>query len=160
MTDPDCLGGTAEIKHCVPDLEICSPLGHCTLPIYTEGEVSVSSPCHDLMMPGEVALYGYIGHNDDFEKDGGKKCETCPYDELYDGKANKNENNQYVCQYRPEGEMNSVDILAMDPSTITTYLLLSLRFSGSLLFLWRGSRVVAFEERKNCSSSCGRVRGR
>ena len=64
MTDPDCLSGTLPTRHCnMGDSEICSPLGRCTQAVYSgTGVVAVSAPCHDIVMPGETLLKGYLGH--------------------------------------------------------------------------------------------------
>lgn len=83
--------------------------------------VAVSQPCHDIVLPGETELHGYIGHESEFLNIGGNKCETCPHDEIYKGGTNKDENNQYVCQYRPAGDMTAGEVLSLDAETLLTY---------------------------------------
>ncbi|CAD7968173.1 unnamed protein product [Amoebophrya sp. A120] len=122
MTDPDCLAGTLPVLYCASS-EICSPLGRCTFPVYNPrvAEVAVSEPCYALTMPGEVSLYGYIGEKSEFEAVGGSECKACPHDTLYSGATNKNEKNEYVCQYRPEGDIPASEVLQQDANTIRTY---------------------------------------
>lgn len=65
--------------------------------MYKVGEIAVSEPCHDITLPGEVSLFGFLGHNDSFTSQGGDGCGVCPHDDLYNEKTNKNENNEYIC---------------------------------------------------------------
>lgn len=126
MTDPDCLSGTLEVKYCnKKDDEICSPLGRCTKAVFTAGSIAVSMPCHDLEMPGETSLYGYIGEQTEYEADGGTFCDVCPHDTIYNGVTNKDENNEYVCQYRPHGDMIATEVLAFDANTTSQYILIT-----------------------------------
>ncbi|CAD7934208.1 unnamed protein product [Amoebophrya sp. A25] len=133
MTDPDCLSGTLPVKYCAAT-EICSALGRCTRPIYnsTGSEVVISEPCASMSMPGEVLLNGYLGHQEDFESQGGAACWTCPYDDLYSGKTSKNENNEYICNYRPEGDIPAkVGALPYDDLTVSTYSFLNTSMTRS-----------------------------
>ncbi|CAD7969536.1 unnamed protein product [Amoebophrya sp. A120] len=123
MADPDCLSGTLPVKYCA-DMEICSPLGRCTTPIYDSSglDVAVSEPCTSMTMPGELLLNGYIGHNEDFQAEGGNACWVCPYDVLYGGRTSRNENNEYVCQYKPTGDIPAKEgALAYDTTVMQTY---------------------------------------
>ena len=81
MADPDCLTGTAELFHCnVLNGEVCSPLGRCTVPFYSAGTVAVSQPCRHLLLPGETALFGYLGSEEQYRAAGGAGCAACPHD--------------------------------------------------------------------------------
>lgn len=67
-----------------------------------------------LVLRGEVKLHGFMGTTADFSSQGGAQCEVCPHDELYAGSTNKNDNNEYVCQYRPDGDTSGLETIAMD----------------------------------------------
>lgn len=130
MTDPDCLSATLEVKYCnLKDNEICSPLGRCTQAVYSSvsNEVAVSQACHEVIMPGETGLYGYVGHPNEegapmsFHALGGAECETCPHDAVYRGLTNKDANNEYVCQYRPDGDIPAKAVIAYEANVTTWY---------------------------------------
>jgi hypothetical protein len=47
-----------------------------------------------------------------------ERCEACPYDAVYRGGTNKNQWNQYVCFYKPDGEVAASDVLALDKTIL------------------------------------------
>ena len=48
------------------------------------------------------------------------RIKVSQYD-LYDGVTNKNEQNEYVCQYRPDGDTLGAETIDLDPVTLETY---------------------------------------
>jgi hypothetical protein len=110
--DPDCLTGTGELFHCSErDGEYCSPVGRCTIPGYPAKKVAISMPCHTLLMSGDTVLHGYFGHGREFEETGGKQCEACPYDATYEGKSNRDDKSNWVCNYVGIGSVDARQIV-------------------------------------------------
>lgn len=96
------------------------------------------------MLPGETTIVGLLGKDmrkttdaemavgpvlgSTFEggdladsKDhvaGIERCEACPYDEVYRGGTNKNVWNQYVCFYKPDGEVAASDVFNLDKTIL------------------------------------------
>ena len=94
----------------------------------------------DLLMPGETTIVGLLGKEDATTSNeemalgpdkasrfvggtlsdssgysaGVERCEACPYDAVYRGGTNKNAWNQYVCFYKPDGEIAATDVFLLD----------------------------------------------
>ena len=81
-------------------------------------QVAISMPCHMLLLPGDTALHGYYGHDQAFEDSGGDRCDECPYDETYEGKANRDDKSNWVCNYVGIGSVDARTIVGELDCTI------------------------------------------
>eukprot|EP00397_Hematodinium_sp_SG-2012_P000345 GEMP01000345.1.p1 GENE.GEMP01000345.1~~GEMP01000345.1.p1 ORF type:complete len:2348 (+),score=515.02 GEMP01000345.1:124-7044(+) len=63
---------------------------------------------------GEVADAGWKCYTQYASKLPSEVCDACPWDDLYDGKSNRNEHNKWVCLYRATGEIMAADVMELD----------------------------------------------